>query len=163
MEQIALINPENVSEADAVEFKIREAARAVVFDDENYVALLYASQYGYYKLPGGGIEKDEDPEIALKRECAEEIGCNIKIERKLGVVLEYRKRYGLKQTSHCYIAKLIGIKGRPTLMEDEIEEGFQTIWMPIEEAIKKVQNGRRDKYETQYMIPRDLAFLEATI
>jgi 8-oxo-dGTP pyrophosphatase MutT (NUDIX family) len=160
MNNITLINPENVSEEEASNYKIREASRAVVFDDDRNVALLHATKYNYYKLPGGGIEKGEDQEMALKRECSEEIGCNVEIESDLGTILEYRKKFNLKQTSYCYIAKVVGDKGIPHLMEDEIEEGFQTVWLPIDEASDKVSGGQREIYEAQYMIVRDTMIIE---
>ena len=162
MKQIALINPENVTEKEASAYRVRQAARAIVFDNDKSVALLHATKYNYYKLPGGGIEEGENPVAALKRECLEEIGCNIEIIGELGTTLEYRKKFELKQTSYCYIANLLGGKGVPQLMPDEMEEGFQTVWLPIEEAIEKVQSGSLEKYQAQFMIPRDTAFLKAT-
>ena len=50
----------------------RCASRAVVFDKDNNVALLDATLKNYHKLPGGGIEENEDFTQALKRECKEE-------------------------------------------------------------------------------------------
>ena len=163
MNQIALINPENVSVEESSNYKIREASRAVIFDDDKNIALLHATKYNYYKLPGGGIEKDEDPEEALLRECLEEIGCNVKIIKDLGTILEYRKKLNLKQRSYCYVGSIVGKKGVPHLMEDEIEEGFETVWLPIEKALDKVGNGKKEVYEAQFMIARDTIILEETL
>jgi 8-oxo-dGTP pyrophosphatase MutT (NUDIX family) len=163
MKQIALINLENISEQEAAGYKTRGAARAVVFDEAGLIALLHATKYDYFKLPGGGIEKDEDPVTAMKRECREEIGCDVEVTGELGMIVEYRKKFGLKQTSYCYIAKLVGKKGTPQLMEDEIEEGFQTVWLPLEDALNRVKESQRDVYEAQYMVARDTAFLEAAL
>ena len=163
MKQIAFINLENVSEIEASEYKVRNAARAIVFDNDGMVALLNATKEHYYKLPGGGIEKGEDNETALKRECNEEIGCDIKIIKELGSTLEYRKKYNLKQTSYCYIAKLVGEKGVPHLEQDEINEGFETVWLPLAEALKKVRESKPTVYEGSYMVSRDTALLEAAV
>jgi 8-oxo-dGTP diphosphatase len=127
------------------------------------VALLHATKYDYYKLPGGGIEKGESPEIAMKRECLEEIGCEVEIIKDLGTILEYRKKYMLRQRSYCYVAKLVGKKRTPNLMDDEIEEGFQTVWLTLDEAFKKVSGSSINVYEAQYMVARDTAFLEAAL
>jgi 8-oxo-dGTP diphosphatase len=161
MKQIVLINLENVSDREAAEYEIREAARAIVFDENNLVALLHATKNNYYKLPGGGIEAGETKEIALKRECVEEIGCNIEIINELGSTVEYRKKYQLKQTSFCYVVKVIGEKGEPKLEPDEIEEGFKTIWVSIDDAIKKVNESTPAVYSGSYMVARDTALLEA--
>ena len=163
MKKIALINLENVSEQESSTYRIREAARAVVFDENEKVALLHATKNGYYKLPGGGIEKGEDISKALERECQEEIGCDIEVEKELGLIIEYRKKFNLKQTSYCYIAKLSGKKGTPHLMESEIEEGFETVWFPLEEAYRVVSQSKPTIYEGPYMVARDSAFLSAAI
>lgn len=161
MKQLALINPENVTEQEAAVYRVRQATRAIVFDKDNFVALLHATKYNYYKLPGGGVEEGEDHITALKRECLEEIGCDIEVVEELGTVLEYRKMYGLRQTSYCYLARLVGNKGTPQLMQDEMEEGFQTVWLPIKDALKKVGDSSVEKYEAQFMTARDVAFLKA--
>jgi len=161
MEQIILINPEDVTLQEAEQYSVREAARAIVFDDNKLVALLHATKYDYYKLPGGGIEKGESPEVAMKRECLEEIGCEVEIIADLGTILEYRKKYMLRQRSYCYITRLVGNKGTPNLMDDEVEEGFETVWLSLEEALKRVCGSSIKVYEAQYMVARDKAFLEA--
>ena len=40
----------------------REAARAVMADAEGRIALLHVVKYGYYKIPGGGIDPGESIE-----------------------------------------------------------------------------------------------------
>jgi 8-oxo-dGTP pyrophosphatase MutT (NUDIX family) len=163
MEQIALINPENVSKSEASNYRLREAARAIIFDDQNQIALLHATKNHYYKLPGGGIETGEDRCNALKRECKEEIGCEIEIIGELGFVVEYRKKYELKQISYCYTAKLSGEKGVPDLTESEIAEGFETVWVPYEEAKKLVSESNPTVYEGMYMVPRDAVILAVAV
>jgi len=159
MDLIKLINIENVSEDEVKKYWIRNAARAIVFDNEGLIALLYATKNHYYKLPGGGIEKEETNEEALKRECLEEIGCNIEIIGELGFTVEYRKKYNLNQISYCYVAKIVSEKGTPRLEKDEIEEGFQTIWLSIQDAIKKIKDSSTSDYEAPYMVARDTALL----
>lgn len=163
MEQIAFINIENVSEEESGNFKSREFARAIVLDSDNYVAMLHAAKTFYYKLPGGGIELGETNEIALRRECKEEIGCDVEIVKEFGSTLEYRKKYKLKQISYCYIAKVKGEKGTPKLEKDEEAEGFETVWLPIEEALQKVIESKPTIYEGQYMNTRDIALLKQAI
>lgn len=69
----------------------RKSARAVVFDKENNVGILYVHSYEFPKLPGGEVEKGESLEQALCRECLEEIGCEIEIIGEVGEVIEYRE------------------------------------------------------------------------
>lgn len=161
MNLITLINPENVSEAEAATYRVREAARAIVYDEDVKIAMLHATKYDYYKLPGGGIEKGESPEAAMKRECLEEIGCHVETTGELGMIVEYRKKFKIKQTSYCYMGKVVGEKGVPQLMEDEAEEGFETRWLMLAEALERVRGSKKEVYEARYMVARDTAFLEA--
>ncbi len=161
MNQLKLVNLENASEKELT--KQREAARAVVFDENNLIALLHATKNYYYKLPGGGIEKGEDIKMALERECREEIGCVVEILAEVGSVVEYRKKYGLRQISYCYIAKIVGEKQVPMLMQDEIDEGFETVWLPYDDALRRIKESSPTVYEGPYMVARDTALLEAAV
>ncbi|MFZ2522841.1 MAG: hypothetical protein WAW92_00465 [Minisyncoccia bacterium] len=55
MKILRTINPANISDDIAKTYKPRLAARGVVFDQNNNVAILPVSNHDYYKLPGGGI------------------------------------------------------------------------------------------------------------
>lgn len=160
MNQIALLNFDDVTDEEALGFRAREAVRAVVCDQGGKVALLHARVNSYYKLPGGGIEKEENIEEALRRECLEEIGCEVEIGEELGMIVEYRKQQNLRQTSYCYLAKLVGEKGKPNFTQSEINEGFEAVWLPLDEAIAKLKQGHSGNYMGDYMATRDLKFLE---
>lgn len=161
MKLIKIINPENVSEDEVKNYRTREAGRAVVFDEENNLALLRVSKENYYKLPGGGIEEGEDKMIALYRECQEEIGCDIEVIKELGFIVEYRKIFTLKQTSHCFLAKVKGLKGKPDFTDSEKEKGFEVVWLPYGEALKVLNESKASSIEGgSYIVPRDIAFVE---
>lgn len=162
MKQIAFLNPENVSEDEAKGYPIREAARAVVFDKDGNVALLHAKKHDYYKLPGGGLDDDTDRVVALKRECREEVGCDVEVLGELGQVDEWRKFCTLNQISYCYVAKVVGEKGKPEFTQDEIDEEFEEVWFPYEEALRLLKESKAEVIEAKgYMVPRDIAILES--
>lgn len=162
MKEITFLNPENVSEEELKAYGTREAARAVVLDNDNKVALLHATKTDYYKLPGGGLDDDTDKIIALKRECLEEIGCDVEVLGEIGLVNEWRKFCELHQISYCYFAKLVGEKGTPDFTESEIAEGFEVAWLPYEEALRTLKESKAEQIEAKgYMVPRDIAILEA--
>ncbi len=149
-------NPEKYEE--------RRAARAIVFDKENKVALLHATKKGYHKLPGGGIEAGEDIVEALKRESLEEIGCNIENVKELGIIEEYRNQFVMHQISYCFIADLAGEKGQNHLEEDEVADGFEPVWMSLEEAIKTLESESTiAHYEGKFIRLRDLTFLKEAV
>ncbi len=163
MKSLPLLNPENVSEEEAAMYKVRDAARAIVIDDVRMVALLHATKYNYYKLPGGGIEEGKDKLAALKRECREEIGCEIEVTGEVASLTEYRKQLSLNQTSYCYMAHVVGTKGQPTLETEEIEHGMETLWVSLPEARRLVRSSSLNVYEASYMVARDTALIDAAM
>jgi 8-oxo-dGTP pyrophosphatase MutT (NUDIX family) len=159
--QIILLNPENATREEVATWRIREAARGIVLDNEGKVALLHVSKNNYFKLPGGGIDEGEDKETAFKRECQEEIGCEVETVGELGMVVEWRKIFELNQTSYCYVGKIVGEKGNPNFTESELENGFEIVWLEIAEAYEKLKNVVAANFEgEQYIKPRDIAIME---
>jgi 8-oxo-dGTP pyrophosphatase MutT (NUDIX family) len=160
MKQLALINPEHVTEEESLTYHIRKAARAVIFDDKDNIALLHVTKNSHYKIPGGGIEAGEDSIIALKRECLEEAGCEITDIIELGVIVEYRRMETLKQTSYGYIAHVAGEKKQPNFTDDEKADGFKLVWLPFTQALEVFTNALPMTDEARlYMGPRDILFL----
>jgi 8-oxo-dGTP diphosphatase len=143
-------------------YEERQASRAIIFDRDNKVALLHATNKHFHKLPGGGVNEGESLIDALKREGLEEIGCNIDNIQELGIVEEYRNKISLHQMSYCYTADLVGEKGSPHLEEGEIADGFKTVWVTLDEAIKilEAENNVED-YEGKFIQMRDLILLRA--
>ena len=161
MKFLKLINPENVSEDEVKKYRVREAGRAVVVDEDKKIALLYVAKENYYKLPGGGIEDGEDKMSALKRECLEEIGCNVEVINEIGVIVQYIKIFNLKQTSYCYLAKVKGQKGMPDFTENEKKKGFKQVWLSYDEAFKALTESKATSIKgSAYIIPRDTTFLK---
>lgn len=159
MKQIALINPRNVSEEEVATYSLREAGRAIVFDKEKNLALLYVGRDKYYKLAGGGVEQGEDRMLGLQRECYEEIGCSIEVIGEVGYTVEYWKEDQEKQTSYCYLAKVVGEKGSPDYTQSEKDRDFSVVWVSYPEAIKLFKESSPTQFEGEYIKPRDLAFL----
>ncbi len=161
MKTIKILNPENASEQEIEKFQVREAVRAIVYDKDGNVAVLYVSKQNYHKLPGGGIEKGEDMFTALKRECQEEIGCDIDIHKEVGQVIEYRKMFQIKQTSTYYLADVLGEKGNPHFTQEEASEEFQIQWLSLEKAISILDSEKPLNDEGKlYIVPRDKTVLE---
>jgi ADP-ribose pyrophosphatase YjhB (NUDIX family) len=141
-------------------YSIRRAGRAIVFNSENKIAILKATKYNFHKLPGGGLEKGENIQTALEREIAEEIGCKIKIEKEVGKIMEIKNEYGQKQTSYCFIAKIMDIC-ETNLTELEVKElGLEIKWEFLEDAIKTFEKDNPKDYTAKFIRKRDLTFLK---
>ena len=146
-----------------IEYRNREAARAIVFDRDNNIAILNVTKLHYHKLPGGGIEEGEDIFEALNREMIEEIGCQIEVTGELGQINEFRDEFKLLQKSYCYVAKVIGEKNDPQFVDDEIENGFEIIWVKLDEAIKILSDDITEDYAGKFILIRDLIFINTYI
>ena len=71
---------ENIVKITDIDFNIKEinnieqpiikfGARGIVLNDEGKIAIIHKVNKNEYKLPGGGIDENEDAKIAFKREC----------------------------------------------------------------------------------------------
>lgn len=141
------------------QYTLRKAARAILVHN-NKIAILYASKLGIYKIPGGGIEENEDIEIALTREILEETGCDSNIANELGMIIERRNEHQFKQISYGYIATVTKI-GTPNFTEKEISEGFELLWITIDEALEKAISVEPTEYRLKFMSYRDCLFIQA--
>lgn len=148
---------------------VRYGARGVILNHENKIAILHLAAKNAYKLIGGGIEGDETPEIAFKREALEEAGCKVEIERKLGVIREEKSQDNFIQDSHVFIAHVINDTGNFNLTQEETESGAELLWMNIDDAIsaiKKCEDNIKDlindhMYHVRFIFRRDAAILES--
>jgi len=160
MKQLAIINLNKVLPDKTKDWRFRRAVRAVILDDEKRIAILHVTKHNYHKLPGGGIEKNEDEITALNRESLEEAGCQIEITSQIGSILEYKDQWKIKQESFCYLAKIIGQKQQPEFTDEELVDGFKLLWVDLDTAIKLVESDQPDIYEGQIINARDLTFLQ---
>ena len=155
------VEPENV------QYYERYAARAVLLDESGRVALLHSSKRNYYKLPGGGVEKNEDMSRALARELLEEVGAEAEVTGEIGRVEEWRDNSDkqLHQVSDAYLAKVIGDIAQPDFTEEEIADGFSVVWADdIQHAIELVKSASTSvDYEVLFMSNRDSAILVAAL
>jgi 8-oxo-dGTP pyrophosphatase MutT (NUDIX family) len=133
---------------------LRNAVRAIIKED-NKLLMAYLKKTGEYKFPGGGKEKNETTEEALKREVLEEVGYNIKkITEKAGTITEYAiaKEGGnniFKMISEYYMVEIEKESVGQNLEEYEKKLMFRPCWVEIEKAYKtnsgKIKNKNIDK------------------
>ncbi len=80
----------------------------VLSEDERKVLLLRREIFIFWDLPGGGIEAREDPGAAAIRECREETGYEIEVERLVGCY-RHQSVYGFgDQLTFVYRARIRG-------------------------------------------------------
>ena len=150
------------------DFRLRKAARGIVIREDGKIAIQNKSNKNEYKLVGGGIEGDEDPKVAFKREALEEAGCEIDIIKEIGITEEYRSLQNLKQISNIFIAKVIKDIHTLNLTDKEKSEGAKLLWIDPKEALQLVTNcydkllpsDYDDVYDTRFVVLRDRKILE---
>lgn len=140
-------------------YNLRRAARVVLVNEENKIALLNVSNEGYHKLPGGGIEKDETIEAAAFREVEEETGYKMELQEKIGLIIEYSDNNNLMQLSFAYKGK-VKEKSVSTLSKEEIEQGIKLEWFTYEDAVKTLKSENPEIYYGKFIVNRDLCFIE---
>lgn len=149
----------------------RFGARGIIFNNENKIAILHKIAKNEYKLIGGGINENEEPTLAFKREVLEETGCLIEIDDCLGTTEEIKTLDDFRQTSYVYVAHIIEDTGNTFYTDQEKGEGSELLWINIEEAIKLIKNseekviaskydGDMSVYHTKFIVRRDYEILK---
>jgi len=159
--------PKKEDGREKIDFEDRITGKAIVFDDDNNIALVGNKMNPFYLLPGGGIDLSESVKSGIIRECLEEIGCNVELKEAIGIIDDYRNRAKKHCINYCYTAKLVGEKGELTLTEDEKRNGLHVIWVSLDRAIttleKEVEQLKRGEvifYNTGFNILRDYLYLK---
>jgi ADP-ribose pyrophosphatase YjhB (NUDIX family) len=138
-------------------YRFRRAARAIIMDKEKNIAILFAPEDNYYKLPGGEIN-EENISDSLKKSVFNETGCEVKVDRELGMIIEYKNKYGQIQISYCFVCNLNSNK-KDNFIQNKKDEPFQLLWVPLSKAIKLFESGSPKAYTHQFILKRDQVFL----
>ena len=171
MELICKIMDEDIGEVSVKmdNPRLRLGARGIVVREDGKIAVFNKSNKNEYKLPGGGIEGEEKPEEAFKREVLEETGCIVEIVKELGTTEEYKTLDNFKQISYVFVEKVL--KDTKQLNVTQKDEGAKLIWETPEKALKLITESYdklvASKYEsvyhTKFIVLRDRKILEKYI
>ena len=116
----------------------RPGVYAILLDGDHILATHQAAPVPEFQLPGGGIDKGEQPIPALHREVFEETGWKIEVRRQLGVFrrFTYMPEYDMWAEKVCtiYLARPILRLGPPS------ETGHTAVWLPVIEARTRLGN-----------------------
>ena len=104
----------------------RQIVRAMVVDDAGWFYFVRAcrdDEFGKAVLiesSGGGVEPGEDPEAAIRRELAEELGAQVEILGPLGLVSDYYNLIRRHNLNHYYLCRVLSF-GTKHLTPDEVQ------------------------------------------
>lgn len=145
----------------------RKTVKIVLKNSDGKFAFVTNPIHGFFLLPGGGIEDEEDVFFAANRECQEEVGYSIEDPEIFASTEEWRARDGVHYDTVC-LSATTGMKITDDLRtEDEKRNGLIVKWLTLEEAVS-ILNGQSLKlrsegvsfYNTAFNIVRDHIFLE---
>lgn len=143
--------------------KPRLTARAIIRNQNNLYAVIYASEFQLYSLPGGGIEEHEDIMEALRREVREETGCTCDRITPLGYVEENRAHQDYTTISYYFIVSTDTRHLNPTLTEDEQKHGTTVGWHTFEDAYRCIAGANHPTTQRKFLQARDVAALDAYV
>ena len=140
----------------------RKIVRAIVFDEEKkfyFVRIHRDDSFGKATLietSGGGVEKGENLEEAIKRELKEELGAEVEILREIGIVSDYYNHVHRHNINHYFLCKVRSF-GEKNLMPYEIRDfHMESLMLSYEEAIeeyKKCSNTKLGRLIAQREVP----------
>ena len=146
----------------------RDSARSIIIKGGR-IAMVHSLKYDYYKFPGGGIEKGEDPVAAMIRETREEAGLVVIPEsiREYGYV--HRIQRSDSDSAECFVQDNYyylcdAMEGLTSQKLDayEARESFQLEYVEPAAAIRKNRNVKESPYN-RLMFEREARVLEKLI
>lgn len=146
----------------------RNSARSIVIRDGK-IAMIHSKKYDYYKFPGGGIEKGENPKEAMIRETREETGLIVIPEtiREYGYVhriqkSDYDSTECFVQDNFYYFCDALENRSSQNLDDYEAEEAYHLVFVDPETAIQANRSVKESPYNPM-MFEREARVLEMLI
>jgi len=142
----------------------RQIVRAIVFDECGYFYFVRAvrdDEFGKATLietSGGGVESGEDLIAAIRRELKEELGADVEVLCKLGVVSDYYNLIHRHNINNFYLCKAVSF-GDKNLTQDEVDcFHLSTLKMTYDEAVAEYEK-RTDTKLGRLIAARELPVL----
>lgn len=129
----------------------RLIARAIVVDDEDNFYFVRANRDDHFgkatliETAGGGVEPGEDLNTAIRRELKEELGVEVEVMAKIGVVSDRYNLIRRHNVNNYFLCKALSF-GDKHLTRDEIEDyHLSTLKLNYEEALAEYEKRRCTK------------------
>ena len=126
----------------------REIVRAIVYDDEGYFYFVHAERdddFGKCSIietSGGGVEKGEELISAIRRELREELGTEVEVVCKIGVVEDYYNLIHRHNINNYFLCRVISF-GEKNMTDDEINTWhLTTMRLTYDKAVAEYENSK---------------------
>ncbi|USN89074.1 MAG: NUDIX domain-containing protein [Candidatus Nomurabacteria bacterium] len=142
----------------------RQTVKAIAVRSDGRYGFVTNPVHKCVLLPGGGAESS-NLEQEVIRECAEELGCTVRVLRKIAIAEEYRNRDKNQYETTCFLVEVTHKNEEDTRTNEEKENELTAIWLTAAEATKKlssqeqrVRRGDLAFYNTAFNVIRDYKF-----
>jgi 8-oxo-dGTP pyrophosphatase MutT (NUDIX family) len=129
----------------------RRIARAIVYDEAGDFYFVRAERdddFGRATLietSGGGVESGEDLGSAIKRELKEELGAEVEVVCKIGVVSDYYNLIHRHNLNNYFLCKVISFGDKNMTQDEIVDFHLSTLKMTYEEAVAEYEKRRETK------------------
>ncbi len=143
----------------------RRIARAVVYDDAGYFYFVRAERdddFGRATLietSGGGVEEGEDLHSAIKRELKEELGADVEVICRIGVVSDYYNLIHRHNLNNYFLCRAISFGDRHLTKDETDDFHLSTLKLTYDEAVAEYEK-RRETRIGRLIANRELPVLE---
>ena len=124
----------------------RNIVRAIVLDDERYFYFIRTNRDDIFgkatmiETSGGGVEEGENLTQALNRELKEELGAQVDIICKIGVVSDYYNLLHRHNISNYYLCKIKSFGDNNLTEEEKNVFHISTLKLTYKQAIKEYKD-----------------------
>lgn len=129
----------------------RNIARAIVYDESGQFYFVRAERDDIFgkatliETSGGGVEDGEDLISAIKRELKEELGVQVEVICKIGVVSDYYNLIHRHNINNYFLCKVKSF-GEKNFTQDEIESfHLSTLKLSYKEAVQEYETRANTK------------------
>ena len=125
--------------------------RAIVIDEDGFFYFVRVNRdddFGkatFIETAGGGVEPGEDLETAIRRELNEELGVEVDILDRIGLVSDYYNLIHRHNLNHYFLCKIRSF-GEKHMTQQEIEDfHLSTLKLSYKDAVKEYENSTGTK------------------